>query len=118
MKTLTALGRFIFAIPFIIFGLNHFMHAPEMAGMVLKNWPIAEGLVYIVGLALILAGVSIIINVKARLASLLLALLLFIFIVTLHLPSLLHGNSSSLVSLLKDMALMGASLTYAGILKK
>ena len=116
MKTLTALGRFIFAIPFIVFGLNYFMHAQEMADMVLKNWPVAEGLVYIVGLALILAGVSIIINVKARLASLLLALLLFIFIVAIHIPSILNGNNAT--NLLKDMALMGASLTYAGILKK
>ena len=88
-----------------------------MAGM-LKGWPIAEGLVYISGLALILASVSIILNIKARLACLLLALLLLIFIVTLHLPAVMSGNQMAMGSFLKDTALMGAALTYSGILKK
>ena len=121
MKTLSALGRFIYAIPFGIFGILHFMYAPAWASMVLKGWPIAEGLTYIVGLAFILAAVSIILNIKARLACLLLALLLLIFDVTLHIPGMLAGGQMAQMQLgnfLKDTALMGAALTYAGILNK
>jgi uncharacterized membrane protein YphA (DoxX/SURF4 family) len=128
MKFLSSLGRFIYAIPFILFGVFHFMRGHEMAQMVLKGWPIADGLVYVAGLAMILAGISIIINVKARLACLLLALLLLIFILAIHLPKLMGGDTSgismvtllknaAMVSLLKDSALLGAALTYAGMLK-
>jgi putative oxidoreductase len=128
MKFLSSLGRFIYAIPFILFGVFHFMNGHAMAQMVLKGWPIADGLVYVAGLGMILAGVSIIINVKARLACLLLAMLLLIFILALHLPNLLAGDASgismvsllknsAMASLLKDTALLGAALTYAGILK-
>jgi putative oxidoreductase len=116
MKTLSTLGRFIYAIPFIVFGVLHFMNAGAMAGIISK-WPVAEGLVYISGLALILAGVSIIINVKARLASLLLALLLLIIILGIQLPAVMGGDQMAMGSLLKDTALLGAALTYSGLLK-
>ena len=116
MKTLSTLGRFIYAIPFIVFGILHFTNAHQMAGII-KNWPVAEGLVYIAGLGLILAGVSIFLNIKARLASLLLALLLLIFIVSIHIPAIAAGDKMQLGQLLKDTALLGAALTYSGILK-
>jgi putative oxidoreductase len=117
MKTLSTLGRFIYAVPFIIFGLFHFMNAGTMAGYISK-WPVAEGLVYISGLALILAGISIFLNIKARLASLLLALLLLIIIIGIHIPAIVGGTDKmAMSSLLKDTALLGAALTYSGILK-
>lgn len=117
MKTLSTLGRFIYAIPLVIFGIFHFLNAGSMAGMI-SDWPIAEGLIYISGLALILAGISIIINVKARLACLLLSLFLLITILGIHLSPALAGNSQAMSSLLKDTALLGAALTYSGILNK
>lgn len=118
MKTLSSLGRFIFAIPIVIFGIFHFMYASQMAQILPSFWPVPEGLVYISGLAFILAGVSIILNIKARLATLLLALLFLIIIVGIRIPTLGSGNSEVISSLLKDIAFLGASLTYSGILKK
>jgi uncharacterized membrane protein YphA (DoxX/SURF4 family) len=127
MKTLSFLGRILYAVPFAIFGIFHFMKASSMASQYIKGWPIAEGLVYITGLAFILAAISIIINIKSRLACLLLALLLLIFVLAIHLPRIMSGNqlsmmsllkNTALISLLKDTALMGAALTYSTILKK
>ena len=89
-----------------------------MASQLLRGWPIAEAFVYISGLALILAGVSIILNIKARLACLLLALLLLIIILGIHIPGNPSGNPTVMSGMLKDIALMGAALTYSGILKK
>ena len=86
MKTLSNLGRFIYAIPFIVFGVFHFMNAQSMADSMLSGWPIAVPLVYISGVALILAGISIIIKLYARIACILLAILLLLFIVAVHLP--------------------------------
>lgn len=117
MKTLAQLGRFIYAIPIIILGSFHFMYTAQYAGM-LKGWPIPEALVYFSGLGIILAGISIILNIKARLACLLLALLLLIIILAVHLPAVAGGDQMQMGSLLKDLGLLGAALTYSGILKK
>lgn len=118
MKSLTTIGRIIYAIPFIIFGINHFMYVNSMAGM-LSGWPAPEILVYISGAGMILAGIAIITKLYAKTACLLLALMLLIFIVALHLPGL--GNEATragaMGGLLKDTSLLGAALTYAGLLK-
>jgi hypothetical protein len=47
----------------------------------------------------------------------LLATLLFIFIVTIHIPHLINGidTTTTLIALLKDVSLMGGSLMIAGI---
>jgi len=118
MKVLTTtVARYLFAIPFIVFGLLHMMNGSAMAGMV----PIPGGVfwVYLVGLALILAGVSIIMQKMMKLSALLLAVLLLIFILTMHIPGVIGGTGAamqmSMMSLLKDMALMGAALTYSGL---
>lgn len=111
---LTKLGRFLLAVPMVIFGILHFMAADAMAGMV----PLPGGViwVYVTGIALIGAGVSIIIQKKARLASTLLAILLLIFVFAIHLPGALAGGDSgqmSMMSLLKDLAIAGGALVYA-----
>jgi len=112
----TRVAKILFALPFGIFGLLHFMGAKDMAGMV----PIPGGVIwiYITGIAMLAASIAIIANKMGRLASFGLALLLLIYILTLHLPGL--GNEAtmqmSMMSLLKDMGLMGGALTYAGLL--
>ena len=112
---LTKLGRFLLALPMAMFGVIHFMAADNMAGMV----PLPGGAiwVYITGVALIVAAVSIIIQKKARLAATLLAILLLIFVFTIHLPGVLAGGDGgqmSMMSLLKDLAIAGGALIFAG----
>lgn len=112
---LTKIGRFLLAIPMAIFGILHFMAADSMAGMV----PIPGGAiwVYVTGIALIAAAVSIIIQKKSRLAASLLAVMLLIFVLAIHLPGVLAGGDGgqmSMMSLLKDLAIAGGALIYAG----
>lgn len=116
MKILTTtVARILFGLPFGIFGLFHFMGAEDMAGMV----PIPGGVIwiYITGIAMIAASVAIITKKMGKIACLLLALLLLVFILVLHVPGL--GDEAtmqmSMMSLLKDMGLMAGALTYAGI---
>ncbi|MCX7878861.1 MAG: DoxX family membrane protein, partial [Ignavibacteria bacterium] len=88
MNLLTGLiARILFAIPFIGFGIGHFTNASAMAGLV----PIPGGVfwVYFTGVAMILAGISAISGYQGRLAMLLLALLLFIYIVSIHIPNMM-----------------------------
>jgi len=113
MQTLTStVARIIFAVPLAIFGLFHFMNGPAMAGMV----PIPGGVfwVYLTGAALLAAAISILIKKQARLACLLLALMLTIFALSIHLPGALGGDQASVSSMLKDLALAGAALAFAG----
>jgi len=111
-STLTTIGRLLYAIPFAIFGLFHFMNAEAMAPMV----PVPGGVfwVYLVGVALIAAAASIAMRKKSGLASMLLGALLLVFVLTIHLPAVLGGDQMSMGQLLKDLALAGASFYYSG----
>ena len=111
------IGSYLFSIPFIIFGMMHFMMGGQMAGMVPSFIPGGVFWVYLTGLALVLAGVSIIIQKKAKLASLLLAVMLGMFMVFVHIPGLMNEATMQMAmpSLLKDMALAGAALTYSAL---
>jgi putative oxidoreductase len=115
MKLLTQqIGKFLFAIPFGIFGILHLMNADEMIGMV----PLPGGVfwVYATGLALLAACISILTGREIKLACLLLAALLMIFVFFVHVPGLLKGGGQvqeSLIGLLKDTALAGGALILA-----
>ena len=109
----TTVARYLYAIPFGIFGVMHFMNASQMAGMV--PIPGGEIWVYLIGVALIAACVSIIIQKYTKLACLLLALMLIIFVLSMHLPGVISDpeNAVAMSSLLKDTALAGGALILA-----
>ena len=110
---LSSIGKYLYALPFGVFGLFHFMRAGQMAGMV----PIPGGQfwVYLTGLAMLAACVSIIIEKKARLACILLGVLLLIYVLSIHLPAIIGGEMQpSMTNLLKDLALAGGAWFLAG----
>lgn len=107
-------GRWLFAIPFGIFGLFHFMNASAMSGMIPGYLPGGVFWIYLTGVALLAASVSFIIGQKVRLAGQLLALMLLLFVLLLHLPGALEGDQASTTNLLKDLALAGGALLMAG----
>lgn len=116
MQALTTTGaRIIFGLPFLIFGLFHFMGANDMAGMV----PLPGGVfwVYLTGVAHILAAIAILINVQTKLASLLLALMLLIFVLAIHLPGAMGGEQAmqEVQNILKNIGLIGGALAIAGL---
>lgn len=113
MDALPKVGRFLFAIPFAVFGVMHFMNAGVMAGMV----PIPGGVawVYITGAALIAASVSMMIGQQAVLATRLLALFLLLTGLTVHLPAFLGGDQAAMSQVLKDVALAGGALILSGV---
>lgn len=119
MNALTGIvARVLYAVPLIIFGLNHFMYGQMMKTMV----PIPGGVfwVYVTGLALIAAAVAILTKKMARLASLLLALMLATFALTVHLPGVFNPDTMmmSMPNFLKDTALAGGALVLAGVFAK
>ncbi|MCJ7820654.1 MAG: hypothetical protein MUP53_05585 [Bacteroidales bacterium] len=117
MKKLTILGRILFALPFAIFGINHFVMMDYYMGMLTSFIPLGAYTIILTGIIMIAVSISIITKKFVRLSTLILAGLLFIFILTIHIPHLMAGTDKPavLIMLLKDISLMGGSLMIAGI---
>ncbi|MCB0617406.1 MAG: DoxX family membrane protein [Saprospiraceae bacterium] len=119
MNAVFGLGRYLYAVPFIVFGLFHFMSAKDMAGMV--PIPGGEIWVYLTGLAHIAAAVSIIIGKMDKLGTALLGLMLLIFALSIHLPGVINSGGEdpgAMSNFLKDTMLAGAAWMYAGSMAK
>ncbi len=112
MDILKHIGRIIFAIPFLVFGINHFIYAKMMVGLVPSFVPGGIFWVYAVGVGLIAASISIAINKMVKISGLLLALLLLSFDLTIHLPGLGNPQTAQMAmgGLLKDTALLGGAI--------
>ena len=70
--------------------------------------------VYVTGVGFILAAIAILINVQTKLACYLLAVMLLIFIGTIHIPAMMVGDPVSkqmaMLMMLKDVGLVMAAL--------
>lgn len=115
LSILSKVAKYLIAIPSALFGVFHFMGAENMAGMV----PIPGGVfwVYLTGAALIAAAIAIIIGKKARLAATLLGLMILLFALIIHLPSVMaggDGGQTSMMSMLKDLMIAGGAIVLAG----
>jgi len=117
MKKLTTAGRILFAIPFLIFGINHFLMLDYYVGMLTSFIPLGAYTIILTGVLLIVTSISIITKKYIIQSTLILASLLFLFIVTIHIPHLFDGSdrTATLIALLKDISLMGGSLMIAGM---
>lgn len=117
MKSMTTVGRILFALPFAIFGINHFIMMDYYMGMLTSFIPRTGWVMVLTGIIMIAASISIITRRLIRLSTIILAALLFIFILTIHIPHLIHGfdKTATMIALLKDISLLGGSLMIAGI---
>ncbi len=117
MKKISTIGRILFALPFAVFGINHFLMMDYYMGMLTSFIPKTGYVMILTGIMLIAASISIITKKFLKLSTILLAILLFLFIITIHIPHLVHGidTTATLIALLKDISLMGGSLMIAGM---
>jgi len=117
MKNITTLGRILFAAPFAIFGINHFLMMDYYLGMLTSFIPLGAYTIILTGIMLIVASISIISKKFVKFSTIMLAVLLFVFIVTIHIPHLFQetDRTITIIALLKDISLMGGSLMIAGI---
>jgi uncharacterized membrane protein len=117
MKNISTIGRILFAIPFALFGINHFLMTDYYLGVLTSFIPLGAYTIILTGIMLIAASISIITKKFVKLSTILLAVLLFIFIVTIHIPHMFTDTdkTATLIALLKDISLMGGSLMIAGI---
>jgi putative oxidoreductase len=117
MKKLTTVGRILFALPFLVFGINHFLMLDYYVGMLTSFIPLGAYTIILTGILLIITSISIITKKFIIQSTIILASLLFLFIVTIHIPHLFDGSDRTvtLIALLKDVSLMGGSVMIAGM---
>lgn len=105
MKALipSKVAEVIFALAVGYFGVNHFLHADGMVGMIPDYLP-GDGKiwVYVAGAGLVLAAIAIITGILKTLACYLLAAELLLFVFMLHLQPFIDGNTGSF---LKDLSM-------------
>ena len=123
IEQLGRIGRILFAAVIAFFALGHFMNGPAMAGMIPKWLPGGVFWVYLTGALLLLSAIAIISHRQMKGASLILALLLFGFVFTIHIPSLLAATEDgakqlAMANILKDAAMGAAALVIASTAKK
>ena len=116
--TISRIAVIILGIVMIVFGLYHFFRPQSLIVYVPEFVPGGIIWVYVVGLSFILAGIAFIMHKQVKVAGYLLALLLFIFVISVHFPNYLNAGDSDMkqmafVSLLKDTALAAFAMYIA-----
>lgn len=117
MKALTTIGRFLYALPFAVFGINHFIMKDFYMGELTSFIPFGGYMILLTGVVLIATSISILTKKYIQLSTIVLACLLLLFIATIHIPQLFDADKKmiAMIALLKDISLMGGSLMIAGM---
>ena len=110
----------VFGIPWLVFGIQHFVYVDFVAQLVPAYFPAQWFWAYLTGTAMIAAGLSFIVNRKSALAAALLGVMILIFILLLHTRTL-SKDASNIVNwtrALQDLAITASAFMLAGILSK
>ena len=113
MKTILQSGRWLFASMFAIFGLLHFGPLEFTLGYIPSYLPFPVFWVYFAGVALITFSVSAWTRTLDKLAAVLLALMLLLFVLMIHVPRAAEGDFMGILGVFRDTANIGAALMYA-----
>jgi uncharacterized membrane protein len=110
------LGPLFFALPMAVFAAQHFTEAKAVATLVPSWIPGHLFWTYFVGTALVAASASIALKKQARLAAILLAVMLILFVLLLHVPSIMTDpkNVIAWAIALRDVAFSAGALAFAG----
>jgi uncharacterized membrane protein len=109
-------GRLFFAIPLAVFGTEHFTDTADIATLVPSWIPAHTFWVYLVGVALIAAALSITVKVQSRLAATLLGAMFCSFVVLMDIPAVVTepGNRFFRALALRELAFASGAFAFAG----
>lgn len=114
--TMVSLGRVFYAISMAVFGTEHFTNTADIANLVPRWIPGHIFWVYLVGVAFICAGLSLVTLVQARLAATLLGSTFLLFVLLMDLPGTLkHPDNRIFWTLsLRELSFSGGAWAFAG----
>jgi len=110
------IGRLCFAIPMAVFGTEHFTITADIATMVPSWIPAHTFWVYLVGVGLIAAALSITVKVQSRLSATLLGVMFCLFVVLMDIPGVVAQPSDRFTwtLALRELAFGSGALAFAG----
>ena len=118
LSKLIPLGAILFAITMISFGIDHFVYGKEAADYVPVWIPYHVFWIYFCGIPLLGSGIAIILKIKTRLIATLLGIMIFIWVVILHIPYAIAnpfgGMGGEVTSAFLALAYSGIAFVIAG----
>lgn len=115
MNTILKLGKYLFALPFAVFGISHIFKTAKM-NEAIGGAPGGLTGVIVSGVLLVIIVICIIIGKFDKLAAVLLAVILLAFAFITHLPTAME--TGDIGDLFKDIGLAGGAMMYATHLAK
>jgi len=113
MEMILKLGKWFFVLPFAVFGFLHFGPLEFSVSYIPDYLPVKAFWVYFSGACLIAFVVSAAIKKLDKLAAVLLAVELILFVFLIHIPKALDGEFLQFIGVFRDTAMAGAALLYA-----
>ncbi len=116
ISKIIVLGRYIFALPLIVFGVQHFLYARFVATLVPGWIPAQLFWAYFVGCVFCATSLSIVTQIKAVMSATLLGLMFFVWVLIVHTPRVAGSphNGNEWTSLVVALAMCGSAWTLAG----
>jgi hypothetical protein len=108
-------GRYIFAVPLVIFSVLHFKYAFFISNLIPKWIPERFFFANFVGLCFLCAALAIATGIRARLAGYMLAAMFLLWVAILHAPRVAASphNGNEWTSMLIALAMAGSTLAAA-----
>lgn len=115
---LISFGPLFFAVPYAVFGMQHFSESSVVIGAVPAWLPAHTFWLYLVGVANIAAALSLISGRLTRVAAPLLGLMMFLFVVLIYVPDVIQAPTNRFVVALffRDGSLCAGALALAATL--
>lgn len=115
IRMIAVTSRYMFAIAILVFGIQHIMYEKFILTLIPGWIPGKLFWSHIVKIAFLGAGLSIILNVRARLASFLLGIMFLGWVLIVHIPGVSSRPNleSEWTSLFVALAMSGISFTIA-----
>lgn len=118
MNTLKNIGKWLFIMPFAAFGFLHFGPLEFSFPYIPTYLPFPAFWVYFTGVCLMSFTLSAIIKRLDGLAALLLGIMLFLFVILVHIPKAMEGDFLQVIATFRDTAMAGGAFIYAAALAK
>lgn len=113
---LAPVGRILLALFLVVAGMQHFAYADFVTTLVPSWIPAQRYWTYFTGVALMAGGVGLVVPRTARPASAMSALMIFLWVLLLHIPRAFAGpnHANETAGIFEALALSGVALLIAG----
>ena len=116
LDRIVALTNLCFAIPLAVFGAEHLSLRNSMIGLVPPYMPWRLFWIYFVGVALIIASLSIATKIQVRWSGLLFGIMMFLFVAMIHLPGAVRSGDRIIWTIVfREMSFGGGGWVLAGV---